>query len=79
MLIRRVADAVDDGVFFRQRDLLAERIADPRLFDRVAMELGHAEEVGNQNDLVLFDCVRDVRRFRERESIAVRVQIEVSK
>src|ERR1700687_5570240 len=38
VLVRCVADAVDGRVLVRQRDLLAQRITYPRLFDCVAME-----------------------------------------
>src|SRR5215831_5733427 len=41
VLIRRVADAVDGGVLFRQRELLAQDVAEPRLLDRIAVQLAH--------------------------------------
>src|SRR5688572_29081652 len=38
VLVRLVADAVDEFAFFRQRELLADRVADARLLDGVAMQ-----------------------------------------
>ena len=40
VLVRRVTDPVDHRSFFGQRQLLAERVAEPGLFDRVAVQLG---------------------------------------
>ena len=39
VLIRCVSDAVDERVFLRLRQLLAESVADARLLDRVAVQL----------------------------------------
>src|SRR5262249_51637564 len=40
VLVRHVADAVHDRLLLGERELLAERVADPRLLDRVPVELG---------------------------------------
>ena len=39
VLVWRVAHAVDRRPFFRERELFAQRVAQPRLLDRVAMQL----------------------------------------
>src|SRR4030095_17015778 len=41
VLVRHVADAVDDRALFAQRDLLAESVAHPCLIERVSVKFGH--------------------------------------
>src|SRR4051812_9648944 len=75
VLIRRIAYAVDRRVFLRQRELLAERVAQPCLVDRVAMELGQVLRDALAATVVPRAAADPVARAHRARSLRAQVRV----